>query len=507
MTTTTTTEQATGTPSTGGCGRSFRCERHVALQMRDGVVLYADVYLPHPLDVAKGYPTVLMRNSYDKKLAHFEIDTELFASSGYAVVVQDIRGRHSSEGVHYHGRNEVEDGYDTIEWIAAQEWSNGKVGMTGISYGAALQCAAAISGTRHLASIFHVKAPSDYYKNGARHGGNMLLYLVTISFIYASTDPAALNDPPLRRALLEEYKNGRDWIIATPWKKGQNPLSRVPDLEQFHLDCQDEHLYSDFWRKPLWEPREFVDEYADVPGCYVAGWYDLYHEDSFWPLLAPRKSSRQELVMGPWSHSGFDRVVGDVDFGAEAEWTSADYAAAQMRWFDYSLKGVANGTEADAPVKVFVMGGAGIARRTEEGQLAHGGRWRNAQAWPIPETEYTRFYLRAGGLLSTEPPGDELLPRRGRRHRARRTRELHRPLRAVGPARAARHDRLHVEPPARLPQRRPRLRDVSARAPRRDHGRDQRGALVLDRRRRYGLHRQARRRLPAERRLSPRLRL
>ena len=137
----------------------FVLHSDVPQKMRDGTTLYADVYLP--AEDGERRPTVLVRTSYDKTNIGHNLDTERFVRNGYAVMLQDVRGRYRSEGVFYHGTAEADDGYDTIEWIAEQPWSDGKVGMTGISYLAAVQCAAAISGTKHLTSIFQVKAPPD----------------------------------------------------------------------------------------------------------------------------------------------------------------------------------------------------------------------------------------------------------------------------------------------------------------------------------------------------------
>src|ERR671935_770163 len=142
-------------------GGDFVVERDVPVPMRDGVRLAADLYRPatggRPADGP--FPTVLVRTTYDKRRAQEVHDAGRFAGRGYAVVLQDVRGRYGSEGDYYHGIWEVDDGHDTVEWIAAQPWSNGRVGMTGISYLAAVQCAAAVSGTRHLVALFHVKAP------------------------------------------------------------------------------------------------------------------------------------------------------------------------------------------------------------------------------------------------------------------------------------------------------------------------------------------------------------
>ena len=110
-----------------------------------------------------------------------------------------MRGRWASEGVYYHGVNETDDGDDTLSWIASQPWSNGKVGMTGISYLAAVQCAAALSGNPHLRSMFHVKAPLNYYENGNRMGGNAAMYMAPITLFFASTSREARHDPVASR--------------------------------------------------------------------------------------------------------------------------------------------------------------------------------------------------------------------------------------------------------------------------------------------------------------------
>ena len=173
--------------------------RDVAVPMRDGTLLRADIFRPSNSTDTPA-PTILVRTTYDKQRAQDTRDAEGFARSGYVFVIQDVRGRYTSDGCFYHGVDEADDGRDTIDWIARQPWSNGKVGMTGISYLGAVQCAAAISGTPHLASIFHTKAPSDYYQNGFRHGGAFLMYTLPISLMVASTSKEALADPVLERA-------------------------------------------------------------------------------------------------------------------------------------------------------------------------------------------------------------------------------------------------------------------------------------------------------------------
>src|SRR5262249_18478150 len=139
----------------------------VRIPMRDGVALVADVYRSG----SEPTPTILIRTCFDRKAVERYIVPESVAADGYAGGLQDVRGRFDSEGAFYHGVAEKDDGYDTLEWIAAQSWSDGRIGMTGVSYLAAVQSAAACSGSRHLSSLFHVKGPSNYFHHCNRHGG------------------------------------------------------------------------------------------------------------------------------------------------------------------------------------------------------------------------------------------------------------------------------------------------------------------------------------------------
>src|ERR1700730_15234292 len=189
-------------------------ERDVAVPMRDGTLLRADVFRAwrqgRPVDTPA--PTILVRTTYDKERAQDTRDAGQFVRNGYVFIIQDVRGRYKSQGHFYHGIYETDDGRDTIDWIARQPWSNGKGGLTGISYLGAVQCAAAISGTPHPASIFHPKAPSDYYQNGFRHGGAFLMYTLPIALSVASTSKEALAEPVLERSLLDAFKNAPEWL-------------------------------------------------------------------------------------------------------------------------------------------------------------------------------------------------------------------------------------------------------------------------------------------------------
>jgi len=372
----------------------------VPISMRDGAVLRADVYLPTGDEHQS--PAILVRTTYGRKTSGDSIDPYYFARHGYAVVLQDVRGRYDSDGEFYHGVAEVEDGHDTIEWIAAQDWSNGRVGMTGISYLAAVQCAAACSGSPHLGSLFHVKAPFNYYLNGNRNFGTFHMYMVGITFFFAASGKEARGDPLLAGRLLESFHHAEEWLRRVPLKPGVNPLSETPSIERWLLDMQDHEMYDDFWRQVvLWQPCEHLDRYADIPGCYVGGWYDMYEESHFFEALGKRNSSRTQLLVGPWVHHGFGRVSGDVDFGEAARITTADYMALQLRWFDSTLK---NGASPfNSRVRIFVMGG-GSGRKTADGHLDHGGAWRDEPEWPIARAQQARYFLRGRGVLAASGP-------------------------------------------------------------------------------------------------------
>ena len=373
-------------------------------KMRDGVTLYADIYLPAKDGVAvEGrYPTILVRTSYNKEAAESNLDPAYFAKRGYAVMLQDVRGRYRSEGAHYHGVNEANDGYDTIEWIAKQPWSDGKTGMTGVSYLAAVQTAAALSGTPHLTSLFHVKAPPDYYHLNIHPGGAFRMYVIPVEFLFAATSPEGFADPVLVKAFEEEFIRGDEWLSRFPLKEGLTPLSRAPSLERNTLDWIHHTDYDEFWKNVrLWQAVEHWDEHSDVAGYYFSGWYDMYSEERFYAPLKKQQKQPLKLQMGPWTHTDRNRTSGDVDFGPDAEMSYEEYNELQLRWFDQTMKGIDTGIVGEPPVKIFVMGG-GNGRKTPEGKMYHGGRWRDENEWPLARTRYTPYHLHGDGTLSAE---------------------------------------------------------------------------------------------------------
>ena len=385
-------------------------ERDVKVKMRDGVELLADVYHPgrNGSPALGQFPVILVRTSYNKenRPISFVPNQDYFVERGYIFIVQDVRGRYKSPGHFYHGIYESNDGFDTLAWIARQPWSNGKIGMTGVSYLAAVQQAAAVSGTPHLKSMFHIQAPLSYYQNGVRRGGAFIQMVVPIAFMFAATSREAAEDPVLRKSLIDAGAKGPEWLKRWPFERGKTVLSRVPEDERFLIDTWVNPDYNNYWKNTrLWEPHLYVDNWGDIPGYFVSGWYDLYREDEFYSLLAPRKKKVPiKLLMGPWAHGTYgSSVLGNVDFGPEAALSPQAQLDLQLNWFDQTLKGVDTGIASEPPVRIFVMGG-GDGRKDGAGRLRHGGKWRVESSWPLANTRFTNYYLHAKDALSPTAP-------------------------------------------------------------------------------------------------------
>jgi putative CocE/NonD family hydrolase len=383
-------------------------ERDITIPMRDGVDLIADAYRPaQDGKVVSGqFPVILIRTCYNKdtRLGIFLFDPEYFAKHGYIVVIEDVRGRYKSPGHFYHGIYEGKDGYDTIEWIAKQPWSNGKVGMTGQSYLAAVQQAAAAMGTPHLSSMFHIEAPLSYFNNGVRRGGAFVQMVVPVAFYFASTSKEAIADPVVKKGLVEADMLGPEWLKRWPFGKGRTVLGRVPEDERFFLDTWTHTNYDKFYTDVhLWEPNQYLSQYTDAAGFYFSGWYDQYRENEFYSALVSRKKGPIRLMMGPWGHATQDSVLGDVDFGPEAAISDQQGNELQLQWFDETLKGLKTALDTEPPVRIFVMGG-GDGKKSANGKLQHGGRWRSESTWPLAGTQFTNYYFGPEDALTTKPP-------------------------------------------------------------------------------------------------------
>ena len=385
-------------------------DKDIMMPVRDGIRLATDIYLPaqNGNAISGAFPVIMERTPYNKESERFTNMGHYFARRGYVVALQDTRGRYKSEGVFTKYLDDGPDGYDAVEWAAAQRWCNGKVGTCGISYGAHTQAALACLNPPHLAAMFlDCGGFSNSHQNAIRNGGAFELKQATWAFNQAKLSREAAESPVVKQAL-EQVDIG-EWFQRMPWKQGHSPLKWVPDYENLLFQQWTHGDFDDYWKQVGICAELYYDRFSDVPQMHMGGWFDPYNVTTTgnYVGLSQQKQSPVRLLMGPWTHGAHDAsFAGDVDMGPSAvvkDNLAEDYDELRLRWFDHWLKGVDNGTEEEAPVKLFVMGG-GDGRKTAEGRLNHGGRWREAQKWPLPQTRYTSYYFHSDGTLSADAP-------------------------------------------------------------------------------------------------------
>ena len=394
--------------------RGIIVERDRMVPARDGVVLATNVYRP---DGPGPFPVLFERTPYDKSapsrsertaaVARPRSRAEVaayFVGHGYAVAYQDCRGRYHSSGHFTKYLSEAEDGCDALAWLQRQPWCNGRVGTFGLSYAAHTQAALGCLDPLGLAAQFlDCGGFSNAYRSGIRHGGAFDLKQATWAYRNALADA---RDPAVKAALAAQ--DIRAWFRRMPWRKGDSPISAAPEYEDYLFEQWSHGIFDDYWKQPGIYAEGFYDRYADVPIVHLSGWYDPYARTAMenYVGLSRGKRSRMQLILGPWTHGGRSLShAGEVEFGPAApvdKNLAEDFFELRRRWFDRWIKGVANDIDEEPPVRVFVMGG-GLGRRNRDGRLEHGGRWRSAAEWPLPQTRWTPLYLHRDHSLSAAP--------------------------------------------------------------------------------------------------------
>jgi putative CocE/NonD family hydrolase len=386
-------------------------ESNIMVAARDGVQLATDIHRPardgHPLEGQ--FPVLLQRTPYDKTAQARVEEARFFTQRGYVTVVQDCRGRYGSQGGFSKYVDEGPDGYDTVEWLAGQPWSGGKVGTYGLSYAAHTQAALACLNPPHLACMWlDCGGFSNAFLSGCRNGGAFELRQVTWAFREARESPEVVGDPQVKGPALAG-QNIHDWFRRLPWKRGHSPLAWTPDYEDYLLEIWGHEVFDEYWQQVGLCAEAHYPQFADVPQVHMGGWYDTYARsttDNF-VALSQMKESPVWLIMGAWTHGARSvSYSGNADFGAAAPLDGnldLDFNHLRLRFFDRWLKGESNGWDEMARVKVFVMGG-GSGQCNPEQRLDHGGRWREQQEWPPLAARETSFYLHPGGGLSAQAP-------------------------------------------------------------------------------------------------------
>jgi putative CocE/NonD family hydrolase len=382
-------------------------ERDVRIPMRDGIRLAADLYRPaRGGKAADGrFPALLTRTPYDKNGSKGE--GQYYAARGYVVVANDVRGRYASEGTWRLIADDPQDGFDVVEWIARQDWSDGKVGTFGTSYPGGTQHALAEMNPPHLTAMVPIDAVSNCAISGMRHGGAFELRFMNWIFqIGAPNSRAALANPALRQALVENGRRIREHADSLPIRPGMSPLRVVPEYESWLVEAMRSGPEAPFWHIKGMSVVDHVGEYADVPVLHVTGWYDSWTRQVAmnYEALSRAKKSPQRLVIGPWVHGSQGlNVAGEVEFTKEA---AIDLLGFRLRWYDRWLRGEKNGVDDEAPVWLYIMG-TSDDRRSPAGRLKHGGAWRAEREWPPARARALTLYLQADGTLSSSVPSIE----------------------------------------------------------------------------------------------------
>ena len=390
-------------------------ERNVPMRTRDGVTLYADVWRP---DAPGRFPVLLIRTPYGKEARGPDPSGShvFFARRGYVTVMQDCRGRFTSEGEYDPMFQEIADGYDAVEWAARLPWANGRVGTIGQSYPGLVQYAIACHDPLppSLQAMAPISASSDVHASWIYHTGGAAMWGWNVPYAIhkgrntleragradlleqmdAYVEPGANFAMPLREA----------WARHLPIANWIDSLKEAAPYFAEHVRHADDG--------PYWH-RLNVNRHAEqvsVPILHISSWYDIFAEGAPSAYRSIKERSRfpqarngQRLIIGPWAHlfpyvAPTAQGTGEIDFGPEA---LIDLHHTLLRWFDYWLKDIDTGIMAEPPVSVFTMGE---------------NRWQTLEDWPPPQARPVRYFLHSDGransvhgdgALTTVPSGDE----------------------------------------------------------------------------------------------------
>ena len=387
----------------------IKIDHDLFVPMRDGVHLASDIFHPVPRQRNERFPILLFRTPYSKDASEATYGhAAWFARHGYVVVQQDCRGCFKSEGEVNYLLPEAEDGYDTLEWIARQDWGDGEVGSWGVSWSGWTQTAMAALGPKRLRTIVPMMSGADGYTSSIRQGGALELRWIAWAFWHAAenTQRQLGKSPATEDALVRPQKRFSDWLRQWPIRRGETQLARVPPYERWAFDLLNTEDRTSYWDHPSLNPVAYAQAYADVSALYIGSWYDSYGRALFELYHAHRAIARRRvrLLVGPWVHSTASveqPVAGNVRFTPEA---AIDYKATMLDWFDAELKG--RTVRDDAAIRLYVMGG-GKGALDADLRLLHGGSWRTEESWPLARTIYRRYYLHGDASLSEVPGTNE----------------------------------------------------------------------------------------------------
>lgn len=384
--------------------KTVTVQRGITIPMRDGLELVADLYLP-PTDGP--YPTLLQRTPYHRQSSPaFPL---LAAERGFAVVMQDTRGRYDSPGIFRPFVHEADDGHDTCAWIIGQSWSNGRIGMFGGSYVGLTQWQAALAQSPGLEAISPAITASDYHDGWAYQGGAYELgFNVSWSMGLAQDTAFRLDRDQPGRDLVEQARDRSDNLHAL--------LNRIPLAGDPLADEIAPYYDNDWLAHPdddsFWQALKVGGRYGELDlACFHSGgWYDIFlggtlrnYTGMRTGAKTERARNRQWLLINPRDHYTFSShlPMGNYDPGIRSHHGTIDFDGMQLRFFDHVLRDADNGWDEGDHVRIFVMGP---------------DTWRTEPDWPIARAQETTWYLHStgqantrdgNGILSTVPPADE----------------------------------------------------------------------------------------------------
>jgi uncharacterized protein len=349
----------------------IKVETNVLVEMRDGVRLAADISRP---DRDGRFPVLLSRTPYNKNGQR--ATATYFAQNGYVAMVMDSRGLYASDGDWHPYVDEARDGYDTQQWIGKQPWSDGNIGMFGTSYPGFTQLLPAPYRSPYVKAVMPVAAQSDNYGAIWSTDG---IYHLSLALSWGPSQEAIASEKP---------RPAPSWVRVMNFLPLKNVMDVIGIQSQFVADTMAHESYDDFWRQ-----MSIRDKYAemDVPAFHITGWYDDLTHETIYNFMNMRQKSRseharrwQKLLIGPWGHGiRTDPKYGEMDFGPQM---TTDSRALHLHWYDYHLKGVQNGLDKEAPIRIYVMGE---------------NVWRDEQEWPLSRAKPTRFFLHSEGGANT----------------------------------------------------------------------------------------------------------
>lgn len=374
----------------------------IKVRMRDAIALMTTVFLP---SVEGGpWPLLLERTPYGRlgkrpgektsRSTSVPIGEELareFCNRGFAVALQDCRGRYDSEGDFEKYTLEGEDSHDTIVELGAMDWCNGWVATFGQSYSALVQTAVGPLNPPGLgAQVIDSGGFTNAWRNGLRQNGVLEMKQAVWIVREAANSPLAKMDGALSEALLSQDLNS--WFEKMPWTSGSSPICAHPEYESLLIKLFDPSPQDQSWVSTALATERHFEAYKKLPMLFVSSWYDPYARTISEMYAGLKQRQQCNIILGPWTHCDQNKsVAGDVDFGPSSlidSWAGS-WVDFRLRFFDSAMK---NEAFEAPPARIFLMGG-GSGRRTPDGHLDHGGKWFDATDWPVPDTIYQTLFL------------------------------------------------------------------------------------------------------------------